>query len=214
VVKVYSPGVPHGTQMDFKQRNRYRLSKSASIDTHRHEAEVTHMNPPASIRYRDAEPTDVSALRTLIFEHGPNPWNHLPEDGVNAHLDRIHAGDEWAVTAWAGATLVGFISYRVGRIFPQYEPEVTRDTDHAYVVEGVVDRQYAGSGIGTALMELVKERLRVRGIAVVYADRHEENVGSARLMAVTGFEIVDTFAEPHRRPHGSGRTSVGRCRLD
>lgn len=167
-----------------------------------------------SIHYRDAAPEDVAAMRGLIFEHGPNPWNYLPEDGVNAHLDRIEAGSEWAVTAWDGAALVGFISYRVGTIFPQYEPEATAACDHAYVVEGVVDRRCAGSGVGTALMELVKERLRSRGLHAVYADRHEENVASARLMAATGFEIVETFPEPHRRPHGSGRTSVGRCRLD
>ena len=153
-------------------------------------------------------------MRALIFEHGPNPWNYLPENAVNAHLDRVYSGDEWAATAWDGTVLVGFISYRVGKIFPHYEPDATRARDHAYVVEGVVDRRYAGSGIGTALMELVKERLRSRGLHAVYADRHEENVGSARLMAATGFKIVATFPEPHRRPYGSGQTSVGRCRLD
>lgn len=152
-------------------------------------------------------------MRKLIFEHGPNPWNHLPEDGVNAHLDRVEAGTEWAVTAWAGHDLVGFVSFRVGRLFPQYEPEATRHMDHGYIVEGVVHRRFAGVGIGAALLNAAKNRLRERGVPVVYADRHEENIGSAALMAATGFEIVDTFPEPARRPHGSGKTCVGRCRL-
>ena len=171
------------------------------------------MNAPRHIQYRDAQPQDVAVMRKLIFEHGPNPWNYLPEAGVHAHLDRVEAGSEWAVTASAGTELVGFLSYRIGRMFPQYEPEATRDADHGYIVEGVVHRRFTGGGIGTALMEAAKDRLRAGGMRVVYADRHEENVGSDRLMATTGFEIVDTFAEPERRPHGSGRTAVGRCRL-
>ena len=152
-------------------------------------------------------------MRQLIFEHGPNPWNYLPEDGVNAQLESVETGAEWAVTAWAGNELVGFVSYRVGQIFPQYEPEAMRNLDHGYIVEGVVNRSFVGSGIGTALMEAAKNRLRERDMHVVYADRHEQNIGSAALMEATGFQIVDTFPEPQRRSHGSGRTSVGRCLL-
>jgi RimJ/RimL family protein N-acetyltransferase len=166
------------------------------------------------IQYRDAGPDEVDAMRTLIFEHGPNPWNYLPDDGVNQHLDKIQLGSEWAVTAWNGPQLIGFISYRVGRIFPQYEPEETKHSEHAYIVDGVVHRQHVGAGIGTILIELVKTRIKERGIHILYADRHEENIGSAALMETTGFEIVDTFPEPERRPHGSGRTCVGRCVLD
>lgn len=131
------------------------------------------------IRYRVAQPADVPSMRKLILEHGPNPWNHLPKDGVNRHLDNVEQGREWAMTAWVEGELIGFMSYRVGRIFPQYEPESSRDTDHGYIVEGVVNRDHIGSGIGKTLLEAAKSRLREQGVRVVYADRHEENIRSA-----------------------------------
>ena len=150
----------------------------------------------------------------FIFEHGTNRWNHLPRDGVASHLEKVRDGKEWAVAAWIGEQLVGFVSYRIGSIFPQYEPEGEKESDHAYIVEGTVHRNYVCRGVGTRLMEEVKQRLLAMGIRTVYADRHEENAGSAALMHNTGFDIVDTFPEPERRPSGSGRTSVGRCILN
>jgi L-amino acid N-acyltransferase YncA len=53
--------------------------------------------------------------------------------------------------------------------------------------------------------------LAAQGLKDVYIDRHEENAASAGMMRKGGFVEVDTFAEPARRPHGSGRTTV--CRL-
>jgi len=37
-------------------------------------------------RLRAAETGDIEAMTDLLLRHGPNPWNHLPEEGVRAHL--------------------------------------------------------------------------------------------------------------------------------
>jgi len=46
------------------------------------------------------------------------------------------------------------------------------------------------------------------GADVVFIDRHEENLASAGMMRAAGFVEIDTYADPRRRPHGSGRTTV------
>lgn len=42
---------------------------------------------------------DIEALCALILEHGPNPWNHLPEAAVRQHLQGIAASATLAVLA-------------------------------------------------------------------------------------------------------------------
>ena len=46
------------------------------------------------------------------------------------------------------------------------------------------------------------------GVDAVFVDRHEENLASAGMMRKAGFTEVETYADPRRRPHGSGRTTV------
>jgi len=53
--------------------------------------------------------------------------------------------------------------------------------------------------------------LQKKGFTRVYAHRHEENAASARMLEKAGFEIVDTFYDPERRPYGSRNTTV--CRF-
>ena len=55
------------------------------------------------------------------------------------------------------------------------------------------------------------ELAAARGLHAVYIDRHEENAASAGMMRKAGFTVIDTFDEPAKRPHGSGRTTV--CRI-
>ena len=174
---------------------------------------LSRVTESRTIEYRAAAPDDIAAMRTLIFEHGPNQWNYLPEDDVTRHLKEIREARAWAVVAVSSGRIVGFASFTIGKKFPQYESPETMDREHGYIAEVVVHRDYAGSGVGMRLVEDTKVLLKRLGITTVYADRHEENRGSAAVMRKAGFEIVDTFPEPHRRPHGSGRTSVGRCQI-
>ncbi|HXH02037.1 MAG TPA: GNAT family N-acetyltransferase [Candidatus Competibacteraceae bacterium] len=154
---------------------------------------------------RDATAADIPALKALIFAHGPNPWNYLPEEEVNAHLDGIADGSTRAVVAEQGGTLIGLASFQIIRRFPRYER-----APHGYIAEVVVHRDHAGRGIGSALLEACRQRLQALGVARIYIDRHEENRASAGMMRKAGFVEVETFPDPERRSSGSRRTTV--CR--
>ena len=85
---------------------------------------------------------------------------------------------------------------------------------HGYVSEAVVHRDYAGKGLGSHLLKAALEDLRAQGMQEVYIDRHEENLASAGMMRKSGFQEVETYANPQRRTTGSGRTTVCRWCLD
>ena len=74
----------------------------------------------------------------------------------------------------------------------------------------VVHCDSRGQGIGSRLLEECKERLRALGAERIYVERHEENRASAGMMRKAGFEIIDTFFDPDRRPTGSRNTVVSR----
>ena len=63
-------------------------------------------------RLRAAETGDIEAMTDLLLSHGPNPWNHLPEEGVRAHLRAIADGEVRAVLAERDDRLLGFASFR------------------------------------------------------------------------------------------------------
>lgn len=47
---------------------------------------------------RRAQARDIDNLCALIFEHGPSPWNHLPEVEVREHLQGL--ADSTVQAAW------------------------------------------------------------------------------------------------------------------
>jgi len=163
------------------------------------------------IRLASAE--DAERLCAFIFEHGPNPWNHLPPAAVTAHLQGITAGAVEAVLAERAGALAGFVSFQTSSDFARYQAAERRDLAHGYICEAVVHRDMAGQGLGSRLLRRAVERLAAQGLADIYIDRHEENAGSAGMMRKAGFVEIDTYADPERRPHGSRRTTVCRLRL-
>lgn len=164
-----------------------------------------------AVRLAPARGVDVPALAELILTHGPNAWNWLPAEGVQSHFLDIAAGRAHAVLAWQGRQLVGAATYCLTDQFRRYQAGDRADAQHGYVCEVVVAPEHAGRGLGSRLLGEVNTRLAALGVREIYIDRHEENAASAGMMRKAGFEEVETFAEPARRPHGSGRTTV--CRL-
>lgn len=160
---------------------------------------------------RQAQQRDIDNLCALIFEHGPNPWNHLPQDEVAAHLQGIAAGAVQALLAEHEGELLGFVSYRMSRDFERYQPEARRGQLYAYICEAVIHRDMAGQGLGSRLLRQVVSLLAEQGVHDIYIDRHEENAASAGMMRKAGFVELESYADPQRRPYGSGRTTV--CRL-
>lgn len=159
---------------------------------------------------RAAGTADIQALLALIFEHGPNPWNHLPQVEVSAHLQGIADGSSRALLAESEHGLLGFVSHVRTRRFCQHQPASRADAEHAYICEAVTHRDAAGQGIGSALLCQVVADIQATGIVDIYIDRHEENAASAGMMRKAGFVEIATFADPQRRPNGSRRTTL--CR--
>ena len=152
----------------------------------------------------------LATLQAFILEHGANAWNWLPQDGIAEHMQDIAAGLAQGLLALDGAELVAAVTYCSTRKFARYQGEERKDVPHGYICEAVVRRDQAGRGLGTQLLAAVVADLHGQGLQEIYIDRHEENAASAGMMRKTGFVEIDTFAEPARRPHGSGRTTV--CR--
>lgn len=157
---------------------------------------------------RPARPDDLPAIQNLIFEHGTNPWNHLPEKEVKEHLAAIQEGTVRGVVAEESGALLGVMTYETGLFYPEYEP--TPGRLHGYIAEGVVHRDLVGRGVGLAMLREVLAAFAKEGIRHIYAKRHEENPFSKRLLEKAGFEEVATFYDPEVRPHGSRQTTV--CR--
>ncbi len=150
----------------------------------------------------------LPALEALIFDHGANIWNYLPEDGIREHLDDVAQGRAHGVLALQDGHILGAVTFCLNTDFDRYLSASLRGTPQGYVCEAVVRRDQAGQGLGTRLLREALSVLAKMGVQVVFIDRHEENRASAGMMRRAGFVEIDTFAEPWRRPQGSGRTTV------
>jgi ribosomal protein S18 acetylase RimI-like enzyme len=167
--------------------------------------------PDTGMRLAAASAHDLPALQALIFDHGANIWNYLPEDGIREHLDDIGQGRAHGVLALEEGQLIGAVTFGLSTDFDHYLPEQARGTPQGYVSEAVVRRDRTGQGWGTRLLRQALVELGKLGAEVVFIDRHEENLASAGMMRRAGFGKIETYADPRRRPHGSGRTTV--CRF-
>ena len=166
--------------------------------------------PLSALEFRAAAAGDIPAMRELIFTHGPNQWNFLPEAEVSRHIEAVASGETLAVLAFDRASLVGMASAGVGEYYPQYEDAEGRSRPRGYIAEAVVHRDFTGRGIGPRLLEEAKLMLRAAGVSTIYIKRHADNQPSGRMMHKAGFETVDEFYDPEIRTSGSRRTVVAR----
>ncbi|WP_305856867.1 GNAT family N-acetyltransferase [Balneatrix alpica] len=160
------------------------------------------------ISYRLAQPEEAPTLLTLLREHGPNPWNYLPEEGIRTELDWVAQGQAQAQVACHGEQVVGMAillptTYRPD--FFQYYPPQSR---WRYIGDVVVHTDFAGHGIGSTLLQRCITQVVSEGAQQLWIDRHEENLASAAMMRKAGFQLVGSYADPARRSQGSRRTSV------
>jgi len=168
----------------------------------------------SGIEFGEAEPTLAPAIGELLREHGPNPWNWLPEDAVTATLAAMAAGQGGAMLAWAGGDIIGALIWRPDDPYPAMRPVDIPASQAAYLAEAVVHRDYAGRGLGGRLLRELNGRLAERGIRWLTAERHEENLGSAGMMRKAGYKVLSAYDDPQRRHAGNRRTAVCGRRLD
>lgn len=164
-----------------------------------------------AIAFVPADTQHLAALQAFILDHGANVWNWLPEDGIAGHMQDIASGQAHGLLAMEGEALVGAVTYRTTQHFFAYQDPQRKSALHGYICEAVVRRDQVGRGLGAQLLAHAVATLKAQGLQEIYIDRHEENAASAGMMRKAGFVELDTFAEPARRPHGSGRTTV--CRI-
>ena len=108
--------------------------------------------PGTGIRLAAAGPHDLAALHELIFDHGANIWNYLPQVGIREHLQDIAQGRAHGVLALEREQLIGAVTFGLSTDFDRYLPEQARGTPQGYVSEAVVRRDRTGQGWGTRLL--------------------------------------------------------------
>ena len=101
-----------------------------------------------AVVFAPARAADLQALSELIFSHGPNVWNWLPVEGVQAHVRDIAAGRAHALLAWKGQALVGAATYCLTHDFRRFQARDRADARHGYVCEVVVAPTTLDAGWG------------------------------------------------------------------
>jgi ribosomal protein S18 acetylase RimI-like enzyme len=160
------------------------------------------------IEFRPASNAELPELKRFIFEHGPNPWNHLPEIGVDEELSLVACNSGCAMIATDAQQLVGFAIFYYPQALPEKYQKYTQSQQAIYIAEVVVHRDYTGRGIGQRLLSLIVTQASNAGAAVCLIDRHEENLASAGMMRKAGFVELETYLDLERRDYGSRKTTV------
>ncbi|MGH8083612.1 MAG: GNAT family N-acetyltransferase [Lysobacter sp.] len=155
-------------------------------------------------------PEQIGEILTLIREHGPSPWNYLPEVELAAHLSAIRRGRTQAVVAVCEGEIVGVVTFEPSDAFHRYQPDGREIEWQGHIGEAVVRRDHRGQGLGSRLLKAAVSRLLQMGLTEIYVERHEQNEGSAGMMRKAGFVVIDVFDDPRRRDMGSRRTTVSR----
>ena len=160
------------------------------------------------IDYRLTGTDELDELRTFLFEHGTNPWNHLPPDGIDDEFKLIAAQQAQAFAAYAEEQLVGFAIFYLPQVLPDNYLQYTDSKPAIYIAEAVVHREYSGRGIGSTLLKKIIALAPTVGAQMLLLDRHAENAASAAMMRKAGFEELTTFEDLLKRDYGNRCTTI------
>jgi len=160
------------------------------------------------VYYRLAEVNELDDLKSFLFEHATNPWNHLPAEGVDSEFSLVAQQQASALVAVEGNQSVGLVIFYHPSVLPSKYHQYANGNNAIYIAEAVVHRNYGRQGIGTRLLTLVIERAPSLGASMLIVDRHEQNVASAGMMSKAGFIELCTFVDEPRRNYGSKKTTI------
>ena len=164
--------------------------------------------------FRKALAEEFDLLKDFIFKHGSNPWNYLPEDGINKTFALIADNQGETIVACEGETIIGVAIFFYPSALPESFQQYTPSEPAIYVAEVVVHGDYSGRGIGSQLLSEIITKAPGFGASKVLLDRHEENSPSAGMMRKAGFVEICTFSDLERRLSGSRKTTVLSFELD
>jgi len=159
-------------------------------------------------KYHLAKPAELDKLKAFLFQHGTNPWNHLPLDGVDNEFALIVAAKASALVASIQEQVVGLAIFYHPHSLPENYLQFSHAQSAIYIAEVVVHKDYNGRGIGSSLLSQVIQRAPNLGAKMLIVDRHTENVASAGMMRKVGFKELSTFVDLDRREVGNRSTTI------
>jgi len=160
------------------------------------------------IEYREALVEEVDELKRILWKHGPNEWNYLTEEGVEAEFALIEQARARAVVATVNQEIVGFAVLITGEASPDYLTKYGKLEEMTFIGDVVVSSDHSGLGIATRLLNECITRSEKTNAKKVLIERHEENLASAGMMKKAGFKIIDTLHEPQKRTAGSQNSVI------
>jgi len=158
--------------------------------------------------YRLAKNQELEVLKAFLFHHGANPWNHLPQEGVDNEFKLIAAGEASALVAYTDQQPVGLAIFYHPQALPNHYLQFSQARPAIYIAEVVVHQESGGRGIGTGLLKDIIRRATLLGAELLIVDRHTENLGSAGMMRKANFKELSTFVDLDRRDFGNRSTTV------
>lgn len=146
-------------------------------------------------------------MRKILRRDGPNEWNYITDESIELQFGLIR--EEKALTVLAeDSEIAGFAILLLKEACPSKLSQYSNLSKMDYIKDVVVNTNYSGKGIGSALLQEAIELAKKEQCEKVYIERHEENLASAGMMRKASFTLVDTFYDPEKRPTGSRNTSV------
>lgn len=165
----------------------------------------------SDVEVRLAIPSDCGAIWALFSRYFAS--KHTSRDSASAQrLERELAGlvdgTSIIMVAVREGEIVGAAIATQDRDFSRYESDRSRKT--GYLSKNVVHEDHRGEGIGRALVGARLRELKKREVEVIYSSHHADNIPSAKALDAFGFDYVDTYLDPEKRPTGSRMTAVRR----
>ncbi|MGR6871472.1 GNAT family N-acetyltransferase [Pseudomonas sp. HK3] len=159
------------------------------------------------VHSRPLNSADFERMREILIRDGTNEWNYITDESIDLQFQLIQHDKALAVLA-EEQEIMGFAILIFKEACPPELSQYTNLSTIAYINDVVVNKNYNGNGIGTALLQKAIELAKKEQCEKVYIERHEENLASAGMMRKASFQIVDTFYDPKKRTTGSRNTSV------
>ena len=160
------------------------------------------------LNYRLANKNEIPQLKNVLWQHGPNQWNYLTEQGVDDEMQLILNDKAIAIVATDKDQIIGFSVLIEGTSSPSYLEKYTDNPSFSFIGDVVVSSDYAGQGIATRLLNLCLQEAEKQDMKSVLIERHEENLASAGMMRKAGFTVIDTFFDPLKREAGSQNSVI------
>jgi GNAT superfamily N-acetyltransferase len=140
---------------------------------------------------------DGDAVGSFLRTHGPAPFNHLTDSGIDAQRRRIAAGVLECTAGLVDGEVVALATVSQFSAAALTGTPYLRLSGH-YIEEVAVHAGHRGRGVGVGLLRQVVDRYRQP--VDIYIDCDERNTACARMIVKAGFGQVSRYRDPDRGP--------------